>query len=185
MACLLTKGRKLPCKSAFGGIKAAYFINFNGGVAVGSGLGTVSFDAEGQIDTASNSGTMEVYQYDVKGSSSLETTITSSRDTGTTFYTQTLTLNFTYLDKATQQEIQLIAQARPQVAVEDYYGNIFLVGLENGSECSGGSIVTGTAPGDLSGFTLTMEAMEEKAAPWILSTLITGATQGTQISPTG
>lgn len=182
MACLLTKGRKLPCKSAFGGIKAAYFINFNGGV---TGLGAVTFDADGQIDTAANSASMEVYQYDVKGSSSLETTITSSRDTGTTFYTQTLNLTFTYLDKATQQEIQLIAAARPQIAVEDYYGNIFLVGLENGSECTGGSIVTGTAAGDLSGFTLTMEAMEETAAPWILSTIITGATQATQIAPTG
>ena len=181
MACLLTKGRKLPCKSAFGGIKAAYFINFNG---TGTGLGTVTFDADGQIDTASLSGSMEVYQYVVKGASSLETTITSSRDTGTTFYTQTLSLTFTYLDKATQQEIQLLAQSRPQVAVEDYYGNIFLVGLENGAECTGGTIATGTAAGDLSGFTLTMEGIEETAAPWILSTIITGATQATQIDPT-
>jgi len=184
MACLLTKGRKLPCKSAFGGIKAAYFINFNGQLSSIPGTGTVTFDADGQIDTASNSASMEVFQYDVKGASSLDTSITSSRDTGTTFYTQTLTLNFTYLDKATQQELQLIARSRPQIAVEDYYGNIFLVGLENGAECTGGTIGTGTAAGDLSGFTLTMEAMEEKAAPWILSTLITSATQATQIDPT-
>ena len=91
----------------------------------------------------------------------------------------------TYLDNATQQEIQLIAAARPQIAVEDYYGNMFLVGLENGAECTGGSVVTGTAAGDLSGFTLTMEAMEETAAPFITSSVITGATQGTQIAPTG
>ncbi|MGY8803981.1 MAG: hypothetical protein ACKVK6_07080, partial [bacterium] len=32
------------------------------------------------------------YEYEVKGNSSLETTITSSRENGTTFYTQTLNL---------------------------------------------------------------------------------------------
>ncbi len=175
MACLLTKGRKLPCKSAFGGIKAAYFMDFGD-------LGDATY-TDGEITAIS--GTPTVYKFDVKGSSSLETTITSSRDTGTTFYTQTLNLTLTYLDNATQQEIQLIAAARPQIAVEDYYGNMFLVGLENGAECTGGSIVTGTAAGDLSGFTLTMEAMEETGAPFITSTLITTATQGTQIAPTG
>ena len=175
MACLLTKGRKLPCKSAFGGIKAAYFMDFGD-------LGDPTY-TDGEITAIT--GTPTVYKFDVKGSSSLETTITSSRDTGTTFYTQTLNLTLTYLDNPTQQEIQLIAAARPQIAVEDYYGNMFLVGLENGAECTGGSVVTGTAAGDLSGFTLTMEAMEETAAPWILSTIITGAVQATQIAPTG
>lgn len=175
MACLLTKGRKLPCKSAFGGIKAAYFMDFGD-------LGDATY-TDGEITAIT--GTPTVYKFDVKGSSSLETTITSSRDTGTTFYTQTLNLTLTYLDNPTQQEIQLIAAARPQIAVEDYYGNMFLVGLENGAECTGGSVVTGTAAGDLSGFTLTMEAMEETAAPFITSTLITTATQGTQIAPTG
>tara|TARA_R110002153_G_scaffold1030_5_gene4834 strand:- start:497 stop:1024 length:528 start_codon:yes stop_codon:yes gene_type:complete len=175
MACLLTKGRKLPCKSAFGGIKAAYFMDFGD-------LGDATY-TDGEITAIS--GTPTVYKFDVKGSSSLETTITSSRDTGTTFYTQTLNLTLTYLDNATQQEIQLIAAARPQIAVEDYYGNMFIVGLENGAECTGGSVVTGTAAGDLSGFTLTMEAMEERAADFITSTLITTATAGTQIAPTG
>ena len=28
MACTLTTGRKLPCKSAFGGIKKVYFADF-------------------------------------------------------------------------------------------------------------------------------------------------------------
>jgi hypothetical protein len=48
----------------------------------------------------------------------------------------------------------------------------------------GGTIVTGTAAGDLSGFTLTLEGMEETAAPFITSTLVTAGTQGSQINPT-
>ena len=109
------------------------------------------------------------FQFDLKGNSSLETTITSSRDNGTTFYTQTLNMTLTYLDNATKNEIQLIAVARPVVCVEDYYGNVFLCGLENGMEVTGGTIVTGAAAGDLSGFTLTMEGMEE-TAPYFVDT---------------
>lgn len=174
MACQVTSGRSLACKSAFGGIKAAYFFDLDA-------LGTLAYTT-GEITGIS--GTPTFYKYDLKGSSSLETTITSSRDNGTTFYTQTLSMTLTYLDNATQQEVQLIAAGRPSVAVEDYYGNMFVCGLENGMELTGGSIVTGTAAGDLSGFTLSLEGMEETAAPFITSTLVTAGTQGSQINPT-
>ncbi len=30
MACLLTKGRGLPCKSGVGGLKAVYFVDYGG-----------------------------------------------------------------------------------------------------------------------------------------------------------
>ena len=110
----------------------------------------------------------EWYLYEVKGNSSLETAVTSSRENGTTFYTQTLNLTLTYLDPCTQRELETIAIARPYVVVEDYYGNFFLCGRENGMEVTGGTVVTGAAAGDLSGFTLVMEGMEE-TAPLFLS----------------
>ena len=40
-------------------------------------------------------------------------------------------------------------------------------------ECTGGTVVTGAAAGDLSGFTLTFEGMEE-TAPYFLATAVTG-----------
>jgi len=152
MACSLTTGRTIPCKSAFGGIKTVYMANFPVAATI---------NADQTID--SFTGSPVFFQFDLKGSSSLETTITSSRDNGTTFYTQTLNMTLTYLDNATKNELQLIAVARPVIVVEDYYGNQFLCGLENGMEVTGGTIVTGAAAGDLSGFTLTMEGMEETA----------------------
>ena len=132
MACTLTTGRKLPCKSAFGGIKKVLFADFGniGDITVGA-TGETTFD-----------GTLTWFEYDVKGNSSLETTVTSSRENGTTFYTQTLNLTLTYLDAETQQELQKLAVARPYVVVEDYYGNSFLCGFENGMECTGGTVVT-------------------------------------------
>ena len=173
MACALTSGRSLPCKSAVGGLKTVYYADYGT-------LGTATITA-GEITALT--GTPTWYQYDIKGNSSLETTINSSRENGTTFYTQTLNLTLTYLDKSTQEEIKLLAAARPHIAVEDYNGNFFLVGLEHGAEVTGGTVVSGAAMGDLSGFTLTFEAMETSPAYFVTSTVITDDASGTQIDP--
>ena len=170
MACSLTTGRKVPCISAFGGIKTVYLADFPVSATV---------DADQTISAFAAS--PDWYQFDLKGNSSLETTITSSRDNGTTFYTQTLNLTLTYLDNLTKNELQLIAVARPVVVVEDYYGNQFLCGYENGMEVTGGTIVTGAAAGDLSGFTLVMEGLEE-TAPYFVDTGVVTA-NATQITP--
>jgi len=171
MSCLLTTGRKLPCKSAFGGIKKVFFADFGA-------IGDITVSATGE---ATFTGTPTWFEYEVKGNSSLETTVTSSRENGTTFYTQTLNLTLTYLDAETQQELQTLAVSRPYIVVEDYYGNSFLCGAENGAECTGGTVVTGAAAGDLSGFTLTFEGMEE-TAPYFLAAAVTGDAE--QIDPT-
>lgn len=172
MSCLLTTGRKIPCKSAFGGIKRVYFADYGG-------ITSVTVDSTTKEATIAGSPTW--YEFDVKGNSSLETTVTSSRENGTTFYTQTLNLTLTYLDAKTQAELQTLAVARPYVVVEDYYGNSFLCGFENGMECTGGTIVTGAGAADLSGFTLTFEGIEE-TAPYFLDAAVTG--DATQIDPT-
>jgi hypothetical protein len=174
MACNVTAGRVLPCKAGFGGIKAAYFFDLDA-------LGALTY-TDGVITTIA--GTPTVYEYDVKNTSSLETAINSSRETGTTFYEQTLSLTLTYLDAPTQEQIKLIAWGRPSVAVEDYYGNMFIAGLDNGMEMTGGTIGTGTQPGDLSGFTMTLVGQEVDPATFITPALVTGATQGTKIDPT-
>jgi hypothetical protein len=177
MPCLINSGRKLPCKAAFGGIKNVYLMPFGN-------ITSVTIDpttCEGTI--AYTDETIDWYKYEVKGASSLDSTISSSRDAGTTFYTQTLNLTLTYLDACTQEQVQKIAQARPNLLVEDYYGNVFLVGKENGCELTSGQIQTGTAPGDLSGFTMVMEAMEE-TAPQFISALPTNVSTS-QVDPTG
>jgi|TARA_R100001163_G_C5052098_1_gene188785 hypothetical protein len=169
MACTLTTGRKLPCKTGFGGIKKVYFADFGT-------LGAVTINADGTIDAIAGSPVW--FQFDVKGNSSLESTVNSSRENGTTFFAQTLNLTLPFLDNATQQELQLIIVSRPYVVVEDYLGNQFLCGIENGMEVTGGTIVTGAAAGDLYGFTLTLEGQEEKAPAFVDSGLITpSATQ--------
>ncbi len=151
MACNITAGRAVPCKDVVGGIKAIYFANY-GDVGVAT---TGSSDEVTDFDTD-----FTAYKYDVKGNSSLEQAITSSRDNGTTFFEQTLNLTLTKLSKEDHKEIKLLAYGRPHVFVQDYNDNCFAVGLEHGADVEGGSIVTGAAMGDLSGYTLTLVARE-------------------------
>jgi len=174
MACLLTSGRALPCKSSVGGLKAVYFADYGT-------LGTATISS-GEITDLSGTN-IDFFKFDIKGNSSLETTINSSRENGTTFYTQTLNLTLPVLDKATQEEIKLLATARPHVAIEDYNGNFFMVGLEHGAEVTGGTIVSGAAMGDLSGFTLTLEGQETDPAFFVTSTVITSNESSSQIDP--
>lgn len=157
MACDLTKGRKEPCKDVVGGLKAVYFTDFGD-------FGTVTETADVITDM---SGTFTAFKYDVKGNSSFEQTITSSRENGTTFFEQTLNLTLHKLSKEDNAEIKLLAFGRPHVAVEDYNGNVFVMGLQHGADVSGGTIVTGAAMGDLSGYTLTLTGQELKPANFV------------------
>ena len=174
MACLLTTGRNLNQKNRVGGLKAVYFADFGTLGAVTEVLGEITVLA----------GTPDWFQYDLKGNSSLETTINSSREAGSTFYTQTLNLTLPVLDKATQEEIKILAVTRPHIAVEDYNGNYFLVGLQHGADLTGGTIVSGAGMADLSGFTLTMEANEIAPAQFVISSVITNQASATKIDPT-
>ncbi len=159
MACDLTKGRKEPCKDVVGGLKAVYFVDFGD-------LGTVTKTNDEITDL---SGTFSAYKYELKGNSSFEQSISSSRENGTTFFEQTLNLTLKKLSKEDHKEIKLLAYGRPHVAVEDYNGNVFVMGLQHGADVSGGTIVTGAAMGDLSGYTLTLSGMEVEPANFVAS----------------
>lgn len=162
MACDLTLGRKEPCKDSVGGIKNVYFVDFGK-------LGTVTV-ANDEITNMTgttiggSANSLTAYKYELKGGSSLEQTVTSSRETGTTFYEQTLNLTLKKLTKEDNKELRLMAYGRPHIAIEDYNGNVFMMGLENGADVSGGSVVSGSAMGDMSGYTLTFSGQETQAA---------------------
>ena len=165
MSCLLTAGRTIPCKDVVGGIKAVYFVNF----------GDITAITESADEVTDMTGTFSAYKYDLKGNSSFEQSFNSSRENGTTFFEQTLNLTFTKLTKEDNKELKLMAYGRPQVVVLDYNDNAFLMGADHGAEVTGGSIVTGAAMGDLSGYTLTLTAQEIKPANFIAGVDLTNA----------
>jgi len=158
MACtFITNGRPLDCKDSVGGLKAVYFVQFDETSDVGFVKGGA--DTCGAITTAGTA-----YKYELKGTSNLEQTINSSRENGTTFYEQVLNLTLPKISQTTSVAIKLLSAANPQVIVEDYNNKLYLVGFKNGADVTGGTIVTGSAMGDMSGYTLTLTGMEQEPA---------------------
>lgn len=173
MPCTLATGRALPCKDSVGGITAVWFCDY----------GTLGNLTVSGAELTAISGTPSLYRYDVKGNSSMEQTINADRANGTAFYTQTLNLTLTKLDAATATELIDIVKARPHVFVEDYNGNYFALGVTHGCEVTGGTIVTGAAMGDLSGFTLSLTGEEKLPALFTASAVVTANESATQIDP--
>ena len=158
MACDINAGRKEPCKDVVGGIKAVYFIDY--------GDITIAYDTT-DTDVIDDLGAVTAYKYELKGNSSFEQAITSSRENGTTFFEQTLNLTLKKLSKEDNKELKLLAFGRPHVVVEDYNGNAFVMGAEHGAEVVGGSITTGSSMSELSGYTLSLAASELQPANFL------------------
>jgi hypothetical protein len=158
MSCAITKGRGIGCKTAYAGIKNVYILDYSAVVAALSpSSGTVTLPTDASA---------EFFKFEVKGGqTSLETSVSSSRENGTTFYESTLNITFQNLDVATQEEIKLLNRGRAHYVVELYPDGTgttkyLLVGKDNGAEVTGGTIVTGAGASDLQGFTITVVASE-------------------------
>ena len=160
MACDLALGRIEPCKDSVGGLKNLYFVNYGD-------LGAITYDVTNTDVIDAVAGTPDAYKYEIKGASSFTQNIQSSRDTGTTAFEQVVEVTLKKLTIADHKELKILAFGRPHVIVEDYNGNFFLAGLEHGAEVTGGTIVTGTAMSDLSGYTLTLTGMERTPANFL------------------
>ena len=156
MSCSLLFGRSTPCKDTVGGLDAVYFIN-------DGDLGAITYDSNGDT-IATIAGSARVLKYDIKGTSSFTQNVTSSRENGTTYWEQVLELTLPKITAQDLKELKLLAYGNPKVIVKDYNGNFFLMGTEFGADVTGGTVVTGAAMGDMSGFTLTLTGMEKKPA---------------------
>ena len=157
MACNLSAGRNEPCKESVGGLTGVYFLNFT----------TASFttNANGEI-TAFPSGST-VYYYDLKGNSSYTETVNSSRDNGTTFFSQELVLNLKKLTNEMTTQLKLMAYGRPQIFIHTMAGDTLLVGQREGADVTGGTIQTGAALGDLYGYSVTFTGQEQFPAAFV------------------
>ena len=175
MSCTLTLGRLLPCRDVVGGINRIWFVNYStmGDLTI---AGTDELTANGTPFTA--------YEYEVKGANSLEQTITASRENGTVFFEQVLTVTFPKMDLAMNKEVKLMAYGRPHIFVEDYNGNVFTAGADNGMDVTGGSYSSGAAMGDLNGYSLTFTGSEKLPANFVDTTAATEANPFTIINAT-
>ena len=166
MACNISAGRLEGCKDVVGGLTAVYFVNF------GEAGGWTVTD---ETITGTTSLTPNAYKYDLRGTSTFDQSLTSSRDNGTTFAEQTLTLSLKKQDSTTHKEVKLLAYGRPHIIVEDNNGNLFVMGEDYGAEMTA-STSTGAAMGDKSGYELTFVSMEKGLAKFYTGNIDTDFT---------
>ena len=165
MPCDISLGRAVQCKDSLGGLKAVYFINWgDAGVVTYSGTA-------GQEDVIiALAGDAVGYKYELKGTSTFEQTVTSSRDNGTTFVDQKLSLDIKKLTIADHKQLKLLAYGRPQIIVEDNNGNFFMAGLTKGMDLVTATVSTGAAMGDSSSYKMEFQGMEKLPANFIIPT---------------
>tara|TARA_R110001583_G_scaffold179921_2_gene336878 strand:+ start:88 stop:618 length:531 start_codon:yes stop_codon:yes gene_type:complete len=164
MSCDINLGRCEPCKDSVGGIIAVYFSNYTEGL-----LESATISGDGEVTAFASP--LTFYKYDLKGANSFEQTNENSRENGTSFWTQTGTVVLKKQDLATTAQMKLLSYGRPQVIVQDYNGNYFLAGIENGVECAVNT-ATGAAMGDLNGYNLTLTGTEKSPANFMDTAII-------------
>jgi hypothetical protein len=96
--CDITTGRLEVCKDVVGGIDAIYFINYGDYNAATDVVYTASTDT---IDTIAN--VTSLYKYQLKGTNTFDQVITTSRENGTSFVEQTLSVVLKKQDAATHK----------------------------------------------------------------------------------
>jgi hypothetical protein len=166
MSCDITHGRLEPCKDAVGGLQNIYILNY--------GLydeTDITYDTtvgyEDQITAISLNTPASIYKYELKGTNSFEQTITSSRENGTTFFEQVLTVQLKKQDAITHKQIKLLSYGRPNIIVENNNNQFFIAGLLRGMDVTAGKIANGTALGDMNGYELTFTGQERVPANFL------------------
>lgn len=162
MSCDITSGFELGCRDNTGGIKNLYILS--------GSIDTITDASEGLIESISGSG--EFFKYELfRQTSDFSEAINATPENGTVFYEQTVNATFFKLQSATRNQIRVLAK-NPELKVivetnngsQDNIGRYWLLGEENGAQLLSGTGATGTAFGDLNGYTLTFTGQEPEPA---------------------
>lgn len=181
MACDIANGRQEQCKDSVSGLDAIFFVNY----ADYDPESGITYDVTNTDLVTEITGVSNLYKYELKGNNSFIQNVTSSRENGTTYFEQVLTVELKKMDVAMHKTFKLLAYGRPHVVVKTRTNQYFLAGLERGMDLTTGSVETGTALGDFNGYKLTFTGMENIPANFLDctsdATLISGVFTGATI----
>tara|TARA_R110000772_G_scaffold10544_8_gene33630 strand:+ start:418 stop:960 length:543 start_codon:yes stop_codon:yes gene_type:complete len=177
--CDITSGFTLGCRDNTGGIANLYILS--------GSIATVVDVSEGLIGGISGSG--EFYKFELfRQTSDFTEGITSTPENGTVFYEQTVNAVFFKLQSSTRNQVKVLAQnPNLKLIVEtnngtvDGVGRYWLLGEDRGMQLLSGTGATGTAFGDLNGYSLTFTGQEPNPASEIsgsLAGVLSGITLG-------
>ena len=171
--CDIVSGFTLGCRDNTGGLKNIYILSGS----IGSTSGT-----EGLISVISGSGTF--YKFELtRQTGDFTETINASLENGTIFYEQVVNAPFHKLQSSTRNQIRTLAK-NPDISMIVETNNseggtvFFLLGESRGLSLSGGQAQTGTAFGDLQGYTLTFTGQEPEPASALSGSTLAGVLSG-------
>jgi len=167
--CDITSGFTLGCRDNVGGITNLYILS--------GSITTVETASEGLISGITGSG--EFFKFELfRQTSDFSEAITSTPENGTVFYEQTVNAVFFKLQSATRNQVKVLAQNPDlKLIVEtnngtvDGVGRYWLLGQDRGMQLLSGTGATGTAFGDLNGYTLAFTGQEPNPASEISGSL--------------
>jgi hypothetical protein len=158
MSCLTTAGFQINCREAIGGIKAIYLGAYDT-------FANTAAITDNEV-TALAAG--DVYEFALpKHTGSFTEEAAISVENGTVFYTQTIVAMFHGMSAERALQLQNIAKGRNVLFVQDNNNNIWMCGYKDGVEVTAFTTTTGTAKGDLVGYTVTFTG-EEKDKAYLL-----------------
>jgi hypothetical protein len=151
MSCALTSGFTLDCRDSVGGIQALY-INTTANV-------TAYTEASGTVTALTKSSVF--YKYELEEENSMaQSVLTGSRPNGTVFFAQQVSAIFQKLTYQTRDKIVALGKNRLVVIVKDNNGKFWICGKDRGLMITTSTAVTGTAMGDLNGYTVVFDGNE-------------------------
>jgi len=170
MSCLINEALALDCMDSLGGVKVAYIL--------AGEITALSENVGGEVTEIDGTGTFYEFQL-AKDTAFYNETINVSNTAGTVFYQGELTLVLQKMDANKRNQILLLAQNRDlRIAFVDSNNITYIAGLERGMVMSSGTAATGTAVGDLNGYTLVFQSQEPKSAVILASTLADAVATG-------
>lgn len=159
MACNITAGITLDCRDSQGGIEYIY-IGATGSPSAG-------FTASnGVVSNYWGLTSSQWFKFEVPKQTSFFTeTINTSEENGTVFYDQQVSVVFTKLTAEKRNQLQLLARNRKlAIVVKDGNGNFWSIGIGRGAHMLSGEATTGTAYGDLNGYTIVLQGLERDSS---------------------
>ena len=156
MSCVLTRSREVGCFDNIGGIKAIYLFDF-----VKYPLGYIKGEKGVEITYFPN---IQLFKYETRNANFSETI---NNDENGVSYNQTLTFTLFKQDVITTQQLNSLARKDFSYIVEFNDGNLKMGGVYNGARIENFTIDSGSSKASLNGYNITINGVEEYAAPFV------------------
>lgn len=150
MSCLISKGRKDPCKDNISGIRKMYLSNFK-------------FYKKNQMEVLGNTLVKfpDTTVYEVETAKSFRETFSNDS------YNQTLEVQFNALNVISNRYIEQLLNLEFRIIIQTNNGLFKIFGLHNGLTVEGVNLTTSGTKNGFNGYKFSFEGAEEKESLYI------------------